>query len=1632
MVINRVIPVREIPKTTSGKLQRFKLLEQYQSGKFDKAEMELNRLMKNLSESQEEEMGSFDPIENLLYQIWGKALGIHKIGLSDKFFEIGGDSLKAAEMGRLIRREFEVEIPPTTLYDKPTIKQLAGEIRLLERKEFLPISKAPDRRFYNLSSTQRKIYYLWELDKSSIAYNIPVALKLSGKIDRTRLENCIYQLIHRHDSLKMSFRREVEPEFEIHPDIDFSLESIECNSEELDEKLKSLVVPFDLNRAPLFRARYLNTEGVEDLLFLDFHHIIADGISISIFIEELQYLYDGEELAPLPKQYKDFVQWEAKRLASYDVSVRQKEYWANKLSEPLPILEMPLDFPREVIFEAKGSKLRFDLGKELSKQVKTFAKANNCTANIVLFSLYNLALAKYSGQEEIIIGLAVAGRNHPDLQNMFGMFVNSLAIRSRVENEKSFLDLLEFEKANLAEAYSNWDYPFEKVREEGGESRNVSRNSVFDSMFMYHAFGAIKPGNLGISFSRYFFDPGYSKFDISMEVFDEDESLKYYIEYSTKLFETETAENFGIHFKTLVEKALKYPERRLSELSLISKSELAEHLYSFNATDSPYPNNILIHNLFEKQVLKTPQNIAIEFGNQHLTYKELDEKANHVASLLRKKNLKPNQFIGIKLSPSPELVISILGVLKAGCAYLPIDTDLPQERVQFMVKNAQCTTLITKIGRGISPAYSDWGIDVIDMDRLISSNGVQDKVVAINRSDDLAYLIYTSGTTGKPKGVMVEHKSLVNYIYWASKTYLIEGEGDFPLFTSISFDLTISSIFIPLVSGRKIVIYEKEENEIIIEKIIADNKVNAIKLTPSHLKILKESLILKGKAQSKIRKIIVGGEQLDSELARTIHKKFNGKVEIFNEYGPTEATVGCMVHKFDPNWEKAIVPIGVPIDNTQIYVLDKYLKPIPTGILGEIYIAGEGLAQGYLGDGQLTRKRFISNPFANGTRMYKTGDLARRLPEGILEFKGRSDRQIKINGYRIELAEIESQLLSNKHISEAIVISRKKNNGHLYLCAYYMSKEKMKVVELKNYLSERLPRYMIPNRLIRLDSIPLTTNGKVDYRKLPLPNFEKPISSYSLPQNEAEKVSLQIWEQVLGETSLTIQDNFFELGGDSIKAVQISSRLVDMGISLNAKDLLTYQTIEQISLNGSLIEIGQKYSQESMVGMKNFSPIESWFFSQKFENPNFYTQSVCLRFLERINIDFLTKAFEKLIQYHDALRLNWSTEKDKLFFNEAHLKGGFSIGIHDVTQDLSLSNICENLRASIDLNEGLLLKAAIIRELNGSELVFITIHHIGVDAVSWRIFLKDLYTIYHQLQMEKEMSLPQKTASLFDWGDKLGAYTSSKQMEEESSYWSEIDHAEFTIPQDFDTQNWQSVHTHVISKKLSKEETNFLIKEAHKVYQTDVFILLNAALTLVLNKWMGENQFVIEQEHHGRSLERLNTSRTMGWFTSMYPILLRLKEGEIGDHIKSIKEQIRKVPNYGMGYGVKKILEREGNQSAKRSEIRFNYLGELGHEFRNALFEYVHLNSGRETAPTNHMTAKLEMNAMVLKGELNLEIAYNTLAHKGTTIEWLIEGILKEISQILLHIQNQVDIYFTPSDFELVTIDQEELDALFS
>ncbi|URZ17242.1 non-ribosomal peptide synthetase [Clostridium felsineum] len=1110
-----------------------------------------------------------DNIENRLINICKKILNVTNININDSFLYLGGHSLKAIELECMIKKEFNVEISIRKIFKVVTIKEIASYIRNAEKKESVIIMPTEKREYYPLSSAEKRMFILNQMNRSSINYNVPIIVKIEGKIDKVRFNKSIIELVKRHESLRTSFENidgevvQIVNDKNIIPEITY----IKAQKNQVNDTIKEFIRPFDLSKAPLIRVVLIEILEKEYVLLINTHHIIMDGISVGILLKEFSYLYNKRELPKMTIQYKDYCIWQNKEMKSDNIKM-QERYWLKVFKKEIPVLNLLTDYKRPSIKTFEGNTISFEIGNELSEKLKKIAYITGSTMYMVFLSVVNILLSKYTGQEDIIIGTPIAGRRIDQIKNVIGMFVNTLAMRNYPTMDKSYVEFLTEVRENSINAYENQDYQFEELVNKLNIPRDSGRNPLFDVMFtmINDSEENIDVGNFIIK--KYDYKCNVVKFDLIFSVIKKSGQFEINIEYSSKLFKKATIQMMAEHLKAIFNSIVNNQEVKLGEIEIITKEEKNKLLYQFNNTVSNYSQSRTITGLFEDQVKKIPDNTALIFENKKLSYKKLNEKVNSLARVLREKGVEKDVIVGIMIEKSIEMIVGIMAILKAGGAYLPIDPEYPKDRINYVIDDSGTKLVITQ--KKFEGRIQNKIVEICYIDNEELYKYDVDNLGEIAGKDNLAYVIYTSGTTGRPKGVMIKHSSMMNTLMFLQKHYTMDQNGAYLQKTNYSFDVSISEIFGWFIGGGKLVIlgkgYEKDAKNVI--KTIIDNSVSHVNFTSSMFNLfLNEINEDNVKKLKRLKYILTAGEALKIKN-NNIFQKLIKVTNIENLYGPTEASIYATKYSLNnilgdiPN----NIPIGKPIDNIRIYIVDRNNKLVPVGVAGELCISGEGLAKGYLNNEKLTNKKFVVNPYDPQERMYKTGDLARWLSDGNIEYLGRIDHQVKIRGFRIEVGEIESNLLKIEGIKECIVIARDEGYNK-YLCAYYVGEKDYNVREIREKLSEKIPEYMLPSYFVKLNNMPVTTNGKIDRRALP--KLEWKINTgvkYEAPRDEVENKLVEIWEKVLGTKNIGIDDNFFEIGGDSIRAVNVASKIAQkLNVSISVSNVYVFKNIRNIS-----------------------------------------------------------------------------------------------------------------------------------------------------------------------------------------------------------------------------------------------------------------------------------------------------------------------------------------------------------------------------------------------------------------------------------------------------------------------------------
>ncbi|WP_370476576.1 non-ribosomal peptide synthetase [Tamlana flava] len=1041
-------------------------------------------------------------------------------------------------------------------------------------KNTIQIPLRIDKESIQLSFPQQRQLFLELLDRHTAVNNLSVLLELKGDLNIDYLTSSANQIMERHEVLRTQFIMDKGmPTATLLKILGLSIPVIEMGNRDqqiLVEEAIALVQnevlkPFNLNQAPLIRLKLYKLDIELHYFLIVIHHTIADGWSLGVFLKELMSLYNGFkinkpiELDNLPIQYYDYASWQTSEQQMINWK-RELDYWKTQLKGDLPVLDFPTDKTRNPRQSYDGSTYNFVLSKELTGELEQLSKRENVTLFMTLLSAFYIVLHRYSNQDEILIGTPVANRNLMELEELIGVFINILVLRLEIDGSLSFRMLLKHMKEVTSDALAHSNLPFEKLVEELKPKRDLSRTPLFQVLFNLQNSPKPVLDLLDIQCSFVDIDRGVSQFDLTLMLTMVDGQCQAMVEFNRDLFKEATITRLFKSFQTVLEHIIKDPEISVSMIPLVSRSEEKELIHEFSKNNMDFPYSKKMYELFEEQVHINPDKLALIYGQNKLSYQELNSKANRIGRYLRELGLKPGMGVGVLMHRSNEIVETIIGIHKAGGVYVPIHISYPNERIGYILQDADINFLVTNNNNLFIPEND---VTIVHAQQIpFTTNTGNIDLKGSGDDSNLAYIIYTSGSTGEPKGVMINHYSLVNFLISMRSLPGINKNDVLLAVTNISFDISILELFLPLISGATVVMASEEmiNDPDLITAALEEHKVSIMQATPVYWQLLVES----GWAGKNDMKALCGGDVLTRQLALDLLKRSES---LWNMYGPTETTIWSSVCKINKNDEN--ITIGHPINNTQLYILDKHLQPLPPGITGELFIGGDGLAVGYLNNAELTKEKFVYSRFIQigEACLYRTGDNARLLSNRTIKLLGRSDDQVKISGNRIELGEISSIVSSIPGISNGVTVTYEEQNGTLKLVVYYVTGENQSLTEeeIKQYLKAKLPPYMIPSYFIEIDILPLTPSGKIDRKALPRPGYTIDLSRYASPVNEEEKILARIWQNVLEIDEIGIHDNFFDLGGASIQTIQVVTKANMFGYRINVENLFEYQTIAELS-----------------------------------------------------------------------------------------------------------------------------------------------------------------------------------------------------------------------------------------------------------------------------------------------------------------------------------------------------------------------------------------------------------------------------------------------------------------------------------
>ncbi|NEP60537.1 MAG: amino acid adenylation domain-containing protein, partial [Symploca sp. SIO2G7] len=1420
-----------------------------------------------------------------------------------------------------IEEQISALSPDQQLLLKKRLKQKGLSLTKKLKQPKIDIYQRPKYPDLPTSFAQQRLWFVQQLYPDSGTYNVFIPLRIEGQLKVALLEKVFTEITRRHESLRTTFmtNSEGQPIQVIAPAQSIKIPIIDLqetpNKEQEVQRLARAEAqqPFDLKQSSL-RITLLQLGQTESVLFVNMHHIIADRWSLGIFVQEMKALYEAfssEQTSPLselPIQYADWAIWQRQYLQG-EVLENQIAYWKQQLAN-LPILELPRDRPRPAVATYEGTKQFFELSRDLSDALKALSVKEKITLFTLLLATFKVLLHKYTNQNDIFVGTEIANRNRSETEGLIGFLINTLVLRTDLSGNPTFLQLLSRVRDVTLGAYDHQDLPFEKLVDILNPERALSQMVPLYQVKFDLQLANVEPLEdlSGLKISPLTLDNRIARFELRFNLQETDGVIHGEVDYSTDLFDATTITRMVGHFQTLLESIVINPEKRLSDLSILTEAERHQLLVKWNETESEYPTNQCIHQLFEAQVERTPLSVAVVFEQEQLTYQQLNQRANQLAHHLQSLGVGSEVLVGICVERSLEMVVGLLGILKAGGAYVPLDPHYPQERLSYMLADSGVEVFLTQ--QSLLESLPSHTAQVVCLDsnwETIEQHSQNYLDVEVS-SDNLAYVIYTSGSTGVPKGVMNTHQGIHNRLRWMQDAYQLTSSDRVVQKTPFSFDVSVWEFFWPLLTGARIVVAlpEGHKDSAYLVNLISTEQITTLHFVPSMLQVFLQEPNLEN--CSCLKRVFCSGEALPFELTQRFFSKL--KCELHNLYGPTEAAIDVTFWQCQPQDNLQIVPIGRPIANTQIYILDKHLQPVPLGVAGELHIGGDGLARGYLNRPELTQEKFIPNPFDNSLseRLYKTGDLVRYLPDGKIEYLGRIDHQVKIRGFRIELGEIESVLNTHPQIQQAVVIAIEETVGNKRLVAYVVFDESLTTNQLREFLKSKLPEYMVPSDFVTLDTLPLTPNGKVDRFALPAPDGE--ISrehEYIAPHTPSEEIIANIFASVLGVPNVGIHDNFFDLGGHSLLATQLISRLrVALDVEIPLRTLFESPTVAQ--LEPTLTQLRTTNSRLSLPPIHprtkgeqlplSWAQERLWFLDQLEGSSATYNIPGAVRITGNLDINALQQALSEIVRRHEVLRTSFKTE-DGTAIQVIHPEATLTINVVDLqpleaTEREKVLHQQVQLEAStpFDLEIAPLIRCSLVQLEATESVVLVTMHHIVSDGWSMGVFIQELSSLYQAFSAQEVSPLAELPIQYADFAVWQRQWLSGEIREMQLNYWlSQLQDAPelLQIPTDRPRPTVQTYRGKTQSFSLNTELTQKL-QTLSRESGTTLFMTLLAAFATLLYRYSAQEDIVIGSPIANRNRQEVES--LIGFFVNTLVLRTRF-EGNLS--FESLLARVRET-----------------------------------------------------------------------------------------------------------------------------------------
>ncbi|MBA6304369.1 non-ribosomal peptide synthetase [Colwellia sp. MB02u-14] len=1519
---------------------------------------------------------------------------------------------------------------------------------------------------YPATPTQQGMVFHSLLDPQ--AYTTQVSLTLKGKLDTKLFKSAWEAVINRHEALRTALpdvdneimHQLVVSDYELNwQQIDFR----QLSADEQQSEIKHFIENdrkqgFSFAQSPLMRFTFWRNSDENYQLLWSHHHVLLDGWCLPLIFSEVMSCYqaslEGKTLTlAAPVSYENYIEWLS--LQDEDSAIY---YWQQSLQGIESRTVLAIENMANEQTETGLKEIDFSIDEATTKRLNKYAKESSTTLNAIVQGIWAYILQQYSGNDSVLFGTTVSGRPADliDVDSMIGLFINTLPVRVDVDSEQPIKDWLKTLHKNQVYREENAFLPLHVIQKNTGIANG---ESLFDSLIVFENYpvdAALK--QLAASSDLQIENvEAMEKTNYGLQlVVEPGDQLAFKFRYQSERYSSGSVQAFIKHIHLLIEQITTGKELTVGDLSLLKMEDKNQLLNKWNDTDVGSPSNKCIHQLIEAQVEISPDAIATEYEGEVLSYRELNDRSNQLARLLLSEGVKSDMIVGLCMERSTEMVISIFGILKAGAAYMPMDPENPSNRLNYILNDSKVDIILSQLHLADRLPVEHQTLLCLDSPEILQRIDQQEIANPVDLSDvnqsNLAYVIYTSGSTGQPKGVMVEHAALVNRINWMQSAYPID-EADCVLQkTPYNFDVSVWEFLWPLMTGAKMVLAKPggHKNPEYLVDLIRSSKVTTLHFVPSML-----SIMLSGanwESCKEVKQVFSSGEALPYELQKRFFDS-GSQAALINLYGPTEAAIDVSYWNCNKKSNLGIVPIGKPIDNIQLYVLDSKLNPLPVGVFGELHIGGVGLARGYLNNPDLTDEKFIENPFDNiasnrlpsnkspSRKLYKTGDLARWLPNGNIEYLSRLDGQIKIRGQRIELGEIESTLLACtelagkelniKVLKYCSVDVREEHPGVKRLVAYIVANdentnnvdETVLIESLRDIVKTNLPEYMVPSAFILLDELPVTSNGKLDRKALAKLKITTQVTNkYVAPVTEVERAIALIWGNILAVEKVGLTDNFFDLGGDSIIAIQIIARMKASGLKVTMQQFFEMKTIVKLALVTE--ESVSQISQAPVEGDVMLTPIQSWFFDGEHKEFSYWNQSVLFTLGKQVQSALIVETLEYLVAHHDGLRSQFVQSEEgwqQKVLSEQQFNGANVFEQHDIFDEIkALGNISvaieakiNKLQGSLSLKDGPLWKVVrlSIDNTESDRLIFI-FHHLIIDGMSWRILLEDFVSTFEQLATGKltknpPPTLPMKTTSFKAWAEQLELYSQSKAVNDALPYWQENAAQEIlALPTDKNTGPNLEGSAREVKVRLNETDTHTLLKEVNVAYRSQINDVLLTALTRVISNFSGDPRCVISIEGHGREMidSDIDLSRTLGWFTTMFPVQLRWDSDEWGEGLLSIKDQLNQIPHKGLSYGLLKHIRKNELLNVKPAQVAFNYLGQFDGVLGNKIgLELADESTGLNRHPASPRDPLIEVEGLIINGELEIRWLYSSHHYEENTITDLANEYVESLQSLIAY-----------------------------